>query len=110
MPLLKLADLLALKREMYVEALSLRLAPQKIILLPGYRLATAAKFLLTRAAFKRYVAPVIADMQEEYIQDIVSGREGHARWIAVRVWLLVIPGWLCAFVAGKLAGLLWRGR
>lgn len=86
----------------------LRPAPRKILLPRGYRLAAAAKFLLPRAAYKRYVEPVIADMQEESIQDILAGRKWHARWISVRGWLLVIPGWLYAFVTGKLAGLLGR--
>jgi hypothetical protein len=53
--------------------------------------------------------PVIADMQKEYIEAIASGDEWHARWIAIRGHLLVIPNWLYALVVGKLAALLRCG-
>lgn len=82
---------------------------RRVRLPPGHRLAVVAEFLLTRGAFKRYVAPVIADMQEEYIEAIAAGHEWHARWIAVRGHLLVIPNWLYAVIVGKLAALLRRG-
>ena len=83
----------------------------KIVTLPpGFRLAEVLRFLLTRKAFERFVAPTIADMQEEYVDALVAGRIWHARWIAVRGHLLVIPGWLYAFFAGKLSEFLKKGH
>lgn len=81
-----------------------------IILPPGYRLSALARFFLTRDAYRRYVGQVIADMQTEYIQAIAVRDEWRARWIQTRGWLLVIPGWLYALVAGKLAAFLRSGR
>jgi Domain of unknown function (DUF4880) len=82
----------------------------KIASPPGNRLAHAAKFLLTPNAYKRYVAPVIADMQQEYADAVAAGRPHYARWIALRVYLLIVPGWLHALVAGRLAALPRRGH
>jgi hypothetical protein len=81
-----------------------------IVTPPGFRLTAVLSFLLTRKAFARYVAPVIADMQEEYIDALHTGHAWHARWIWLRGHFLVIPGWLYAFIAGKLPGLLRRGQ
>ena len=99
------------------EVISSRLAPRAsrkredvLALPPGYRLAKIARFLLTRGAFKRYIAPTIADMQDEYVDAVASDHRWHARWIAVRGHLLVIPGWIYALIAGKLAALLRQGR
>lgn len=80
-----------------------------VALPPGHKLAAAAELLLTRGAFKRYVEPVIADMQQEYIEAIAAGRERRAQWIAIRGHLLVFPNWLYALIAGQLAALLRRG-
>jgi hypothetical protein len=66
----------------------------RIQLAPGVRLARLCRFLLTLAAYKRYVEPVIADMHEEYYAALDAHEYLHAKWIAVRVWFLVIPGWL----------------
>lgn len=85
------------------------LGPKKVVLPPGYSLAKIASFLLTRGAYKRYVQPAIADMQQEYIDALAAGYVRHARWIAVRGHLLVFPNWLYGLVAGKLAALLRRG-
>jgi ferric-dicitrate binding protein FerR (iron transport regulator) len=85
-------------------------ASSKVVPLPGHGLARAARFLLTPNAHKRYVEPVIADMQQEYVDAVTAGRTQRARWIAQRVYLLIIPGWLYAMVAGRLAALLRRSR
>jgi hypothetical protein len=83
---------------------------RRIVLPPGHKLSVVAGFLLTRGAFKRYVEPVIADMQKEYIDAIAARQEARAHWIAIRVYMCIIPGWFYALVAGKLAALLRRGR
>jgi Domain of unknown function (DUF4880) len=80
------------------------------VLLPGQTLARAAKSLLTPNAYKRYVAPVIADMQQEYAVAVAAGRKSQAWYIALYGHLRVIPNWLFALVAGRLDALLRRGR
>ena len=84
--------------------------PGAIILPPGYTLNSLARFLLTNAAYSKRVRPLIADMQNDYIQAIAAGHEWHARWIRARVWLLLIPAWLYTLVGDKLTGLLRPGR
>jgi hypothetical protein len=76
---------------------------QRITLPPGMLLDHATRFLLTRDAHHRYVEPVIADMRVEYCDALAAGNIWHARWIAARVYLLVIPGYLygCAVRAAK---------
>jgi|SRR5581483_1578105 len=82
--------------------------PATVVLPPGYRLASIARFLLTRKAFERFVQPVIADMQREYIDAFAAGHQWHAKWIAIRGHLIVIPGWIWAAVAGRMEELLRR--
>jgi len=72
---------------------------KKIVLLPGTRLAAIAEFLLTRAIFRRYVRPIIADMQDEYVECIARGERWRAHWVAVRGHFLVVPGWVYALVS-----------
>ena len=60
---------------------------------PGTRLARVFRFLLPRGVYVRYVEQVISDAQVEFIDAIAAGHEWHARWIAIRVWIIVIPGW-----------------
>jgi hypothetical protein len=69
---------------------------------PGSTLANIARVLLTAKAFERYVQPVIADAQYEHAEAMNAGHSLHARWIAIRMWLLVVPGWLWAAI-GRLA-------
>jgi ferric-dicitrate binding protein FerR (iron transport regulator) len=71
----------------------------RILLLPGTRLAAIAEFILTRESFRRYVRPMIADMQDEYVECIAKGDEWRARWVAVRGHFLVVPGWMYALVS-----------
>ena len=85
-------------------------APRVVAVPPGYKFAAILSFLLTREAYRRFVEPAIADMQHEYIEALAAGRLWQARWIAIRGYLLVIPGWLYALVAGKLGELSRRER
>jgi hypothetical protein len=55
--------------------------------------------LLTKKAYQRYVQPVIADMQVEYLEAMAAGRTIHAYWIALRAWVLSVPGWVWALFA-----------
>jgi ferric-dicitrate binding protein FerR (iron transport regulator) len=71
----------------------------KINMAPGSRLAAIAEFLLTRASYKRYVRPIIADMQEEYIDCIAHRREWKARWVVVRGHFLVVPSWIYTLIS-----------
>lgn len=77
----------------------IRVRSTRLTLPPGFRINRLSQFLLTRKAHQRYVAPVIADMQEEYFQEISATRFWHARWIAIRGHLLILPGWLYAALA-----------
>jgi hypothetical protein len=72
---------------------------KRIAMAPGSQLAAIAEFVLTRASYKRYVRPIIADMQEEYIDCIAHGREWKARWVAVRGHFLVVPSWIYALLS-----------
>jgi hypothetical protein len=72
---------------------------RKIVLPPGARLAAIAEFILTRESYKRYVRPIIADMQDEYVECIARGDEWRAHWVAVRGHFLVVPGWIYALVS-----------
>jgi len=71
----------------------------RIALAPGVWLNRVTRFLLTRDAHRRYVEPVILDMQTEYCDALAAGHVWHARWIAIRGHLLVLPGWLYGLVA-----------
>jgi hypothetical protein len=61
---------------------------------PGMVLLRTAKFMLTRDVLKRYVEPSIADMQHEYFDAVIAGQEWLARWVVLRGYCLVIPGWI----------------
>jgi ferric-dicitrate binding protein FerR (iron transport regulator) len=71
---------------------------RKILMPPGTRIAAIAEFLLTRETYRRYVKPIIADMQDEYIEHLARGHKWRARWIAARGHFLVVPGWIYALV------------
>jgi hypothetical protein len=66
---------------------------------PGMLLDRVTRFLLTRDAHGRFVEPVIADMRVEYCEALAAGHLWHARWIAARVYFLVIPGYVYGCVA-----------
>jgi len=76
---------------------------------PGFKLASVTKSFLSPTAFKMFVEPVIADMQEEYVCAAAASEKARARWICIRGHMLVIPGWLYAFFAGWLTKLLRPG-
>jgi hypothetical protein len=80
------------------------------ISLTGSTLAHAARSLLTPKAYQTYVEPVIADMQQEYVDAVATGNPLRARWIALRVYLVIIPGWLYALIAGRLTKFMRRGQ
>jgi len=72
---------------------------RRIALPPGMLLDRVTRFLLTREVHQRFVEPVIVDMRVEYCDALALGHLSHARWIAARVYLLVIPGYLYGCVA-----------
>ncbi len=71
----------------------------RVILPPGSGLSSVVRFLLTRDAYRRFVKPVIADMQHEYIEAIAAGETWRARWIVVLGHLHIVPGWLYGLAA-----------
>jgi len=87
-------------------------AARKSVLPPGYPLATLLRFLLTPAAFNRYLYPVIADMQVQYIDAVAAGRKWAARWIVVRQHLCIFVSWnwLYAFLIREIIKFVGRGH
>jgi len=79
---------------------------RRIALPPGATLNRLTRFLLTREAHCRYVEPIICDMQVEYCDELAAGHIGHARWIAIRGHLLVLPNWAYAWIARTLKAVL----
>jgi len=80
-----------------------------IVRLPGERLGHALSILLTRRAYQKTVAPVIADAQYEYLGAVSAGRDLHARWIRVRLYLIVWPGWVYGFFASLIRRIIGAG-
>lgn len=72
---------------------------RRIVLPPGATLNRITRFLVTREAHARFVEPIIRDMQVEYCDELAAGHIRHARWIAVRGHLLVLPNWSYAWIA-----------
>ena len=62
----------------------------RIVLAPGSRLMAWLSFLLPPAWYRLRIAPTIADMHEEYYQQLNAGNQRHARWIAIRGHILVV--------------------
>jgi hypothetical protein len=80
-----------------------RVAPVRLKMPPGMVLNRVTRFLLTARAHKLYVEPSIGDMQCEYYAAVANKELWHARWIALRVWFLVVPGVVWGVVAGIFA-------
>lgn len=83
-----------------------RLRGLRIHRLPGSRLAGVLSLLLTARAYKRMVRPWIADAQKEYREAVERRQERRARWIAVRLYLIVCPSWVYEMIAGVIRRLL----
>jgi hypothetical protein len=66
---------------------------------PRLIFGSIAQLLLKPAAFKRYVEPAIADMQEEYFACLSRGNEHGARWAVIRGNFYAVPNWCWAFMA-----------
>jgi hypothetical protein len=82
-----------------------RLAQRRIVLPPGARLSRVTRFLMTREAHGRYVEPIIRDMQLEYCDELAAGHIWHARWIAVRGHIQVLPNWVYGWIAHTVKGM-----
>lgn len=61
----------------------------RIVRAPGSRLMAWLSFLLSPAWYRLRVVPTIADMHEEYYQELKAGNQPHACWIAIRGHILV---------------------
>jgi len=64
----------------------------KVILPPGTLTGSVLKFLMKPAAFRRWVYPALAEMQEEYFEALRDGRHGYARCVWIRGLIYLIPG------------------
>jgi hypothetical protein len=52
--------------------------------LPGSRLRVLLDFVCTAKSFRGVFEPIIADMQDEYVQAVAAGRHQKARWVRLR--------------------------
>jgi hypothetical protein len=75
----------------------------RIAKMPAMRLVSGLKWLLTSKAHSRIVAPLVAQEQHEYYEALVRGDKWLARWIAARMYLLILCNTLWAVVAPLLA-------
>ena len=96
--LLRASRLLLLQHRMQVMEATIS-KPVRIARPPGMWVDLLTRFLLTRAAHERFVKPVISDMRIEYCDALAAGHLWHARWIAARIYLLVVPGCVYACLA-----------
>lgn len=85
-----------------------RAAQMQLAMPPGMWLNRITRFLLTARAHKLYVEPSIADMHLEYYDALKRNEFWHARWIALRVWFLVVPAVIWGFLADFIAKTLGR--
>jgi hypothetical protein len=81
----------------------------RVVRPPGARLGHALSILLTRRAYEKAVAPVIADAQHEYLEAVGAGHNLHARWIAVRLHFIVWPGWVYGLFASLVRRIIGAG-
>ncbi|WLR90893.1 hypothetical protein [Shinella zoogloeoides] len=56
---------------------------------PGHALTMALRFVLPKKIFERVVEQMILDAREEYNEALAEGSLNQARWIAVRLYLMV---------------------
>jgi hypothetical protein len=70
---------------------------------PAGRLIAALRRTLTRGAFDKMVAPFIAQEQNEYFEALSRNEKWYARFIVVRMWILITYNVLAAFAASMLA-------
>jgi hypothetical protein len=74
---------------------------------PAGRLIRVLGRVLTRAAFEGMVGPFIAQEQHEYYEALLRGELGQAKWIVLRMYLLIGYN-LFAAVAASLIRLVRR--
>jgi hypothetical protein len=74
---------------------------------PGTTLSSIADFLSSKKTRKLVLAPIIADMQEEYFDSLMEDRIWKARWVRIRgCWAF----WQSWGIAGSLkkVGDIWK--
>ena len=67
------------------------------------------RVLITRRAYDKLVAPVIADAQHEYVEAVKAENDWHAWWIGVRLYVIVWPGWVYGLIAGAVGRIFGAG-
>ena len=55
----------------------------------GHGLSGTLRFILPKKVFERVVEQMILDAREEHLEALAAGRVNHARWIAIRLYVLV---------------------
>ncbi|WP_276122622.1 hypothetical protein [Pararhizobium qamdonense] len=56
---------------------------------PGYTLSGIMRFVLPKKMYERVIGQMIIDAREEYTEALANGEKRHAKWIAVRLNLMV---------------------
>lgn len=74
-------------------------SPAPIARPPATRMVSGLRFLLTRNAYSRIVAPLVAQEQHEYFEAILRGDERLAWWIGKRMYVLIVWNTFWAFLA-----------
>jgi hypothetical protein len=72
--------------------------PIRLARAPAAGLERLLRFVLTPGSFQRMVAPAIADAQHEYYEDLLRKNYAHARWVMIRLRVLICWNVICAVV------------
>lgn len=82
----------------------------RIVRPPGSRAAWVLGFIFPRTTFRVLFAQTIADEQDEYLDAMAAGRNWHARWISIRVYITLGATMLAWFpaVVGKRLVAMWK--
>jgi hypothetical protein len=76
---------------------------------PAGKLISLLNRILTPNAFRGMIAPYIAQEQHEYYEALVRREHRQAKWVVVRMYLLISYNVVCALVS-MIPGLLKRAR
>ena len=58
--------------------------------MPGSRIVSAFRFLLSKKAFTRIIEPTYADFCEEYFEALLWDQKRKAQWVRVRFYLTLV--------------------
>lgn len=71
----------------------------RIDLLPLTKVRHILSLIFPRKTYERVIRPTIDDIQIEYMDEVAARREGHAIWVHLRGYLIVVQAMVEAFIA-----------